>query len=103
MPLIPGSCTSNTRQSALRGWAEFKNSSAEANTSTSKPADLISLSSDLRIEISSSTTEIIGIGPWIPATGEKSYYTLVVDLRDRTEAPSDVLDATFEQTSYLGG
>jgi hypothetical protein len=72
------------RQSALRGWAEFKNSSAEANTSTSRPADLISLSSDLRIEISSSTIVIMGIG--LPLGyqlwGRKNYYTLVVDLAD---------------------
>jgi hypothetical protein len=60
MPLIPGRRTSNMRQSALLGSAEFKNPSAEANTLASRPADLISLSSDLRTEISSSTTEIRG-------------------------------------------
>ena len=60
MPLIPGRRTSNMSQSALPGCTAFKNSSAEAKTLTSRPADLISLSSDLRIEISSSTTAIRG-------------------------------------------
>src|SRR5271157_1899495 len=101
MPLIPGRRTSNMRQSALRGWVEFKNSSAEANRFTSKPADLISLCSDLRTEISSSTTEIRDMLPlsklrteiWSSTTertdilepsillmhagGEEIYYTLV--------------------------
>src|SRR5262245_16012014 len=60
MPLIPGRRTSNMRHSALRVWSEFKNSSAEANTLTSRLTDLISRSSDLRTEISSSITEIRG-------------------------------------------
>jgi len=60
MPLKPGRRTSNMRQSPLRAWSEFKNSSAEANTFTSKRADLISRSSDRRTEISSSTTETKG-------------------------------------------
>jgi hypothetical protein len=60
MPLMPGRRTSNMRQSALRGCAEFKKSSAEANTLTSRPADLIRLSSDSRTEISSSTTAARG-------------------------------------------
>src|SRR5271165_5561863 len=61
MPLIPGRRTSNMRQSALRGFSEFKNSSADANTATSRRTDLISLSSDFRTEISSSTTEMRGV------------------------------------------
>jgi hypothetical protein len=44
----------------LRGWTEFKNSSAEADTLTSRPAELIRPSSDSRTEISSSTTATSG-------------------------------------------
>src|SRR5262245_36440529 len=58
MPLIPGRRTSNMRHSALRGWSEFKNSSAEANTLTSRLTDLISRSNDLRTGISSLIYEI---------------------------------------------
>ena len=43
----------------------FRNSSAEANTLTSMRTDRISLSSDLRTETSSSTTETRG-AKWLP-------------------------------------
>lgn len=69
------------RQSAFGVWVEFKNSSAVANTCTSKPADLISLLNDLRIEISSSITVIVGIEalPIDSSLGSENNYTLVVD------------------------
>src|SRR5690242_19397456 len=60
MPLIPGRRTSNMRQAGLREWLESKNSSAEANTLTSRRTERISLSRDLRTETSSSTTETSG-------------------------------------------
>jgi hypothetical protein len=47
---IPGRRTSEIRQSASQVRSESKNSSAEANTLTSRRADRISLSSDLRTE-----------------------------------------------------
>jgi len=82
MPLIPGRRTSNMRQSVLLGSVELRNSSAEANTRTSSPTDLISLSSDLRIEISSSTTVIRGTFSlslfFISARAGEIYCTLVV-------------------------
>src|SRR6516225_1649378 len=85
MPLISGRRTSNMRQSALREWFEFKNSSAEANRFTSRPADLISLCSDLRTEISSSTTETRDIlktsRVWITCGGRRNLLHLGVVLQ----------------------
>jgi len=81
MPLIPGKPTSSMRQSGLRGGAEFKNSSAEANTFTFRRTDLISLSSDLRTETSSSTTATRGailMLLFLHTKGEEIYYTFVV-------------------------
>ena len=94
MPLIPGSRTSNMRQSAVRGCAEFKNSSAEANTLTSMPADLISLSSEMRTETSSSTTAIRGAIvalPLLTVVGKQNHYTLVVVYRKNSAHPKSLL------------
>src|SRR5271169_4861334 len=58
MPLIPGMRTSSIRQSALRSWSKFKNSSAEANTFTANPTDLRNPQRASRTDSSSSTIEI---------------------------------------------
>src|SRR5882757_1820661 len=60
-PLRSGSETSSTRQLGTngRGWA--MNSSADANVSGCQPAQRISDSSDSRTEMSSSTTNTMGV------------------------------------------
>src|SRR5271168_3862697 len=60
-PLRPGNVTSNTRQlgANARGWA--RNSRADSNTSGRQPAWRISVSSASRTDISSSTTNTIGV------------------------------------------
>src|SRR5258705_2794605 len=57
-PLIPGSRKSSTRQAASEGVAKFKKSSAEANSFTLSPTDLMSLLSADLTDSSSSTIEI---------------------------------------------
>src|SRR5688572_18424437 len=60
MPLIPGSCTSRTRQSDSPRFPAARYSSAEAKTSVSNSADSKSIFNDSRTERSSSTIDTIG-------------------------------------------
>src|SRR5215467_14645080 len=80
--------TSSIRQSVLRRSSALKNSSAEANTATANPTDLIKPLRDSRTESSSSTIEISGIltmltfhlwchGLSVQGLRKKIYYTLV--------------------------
>jgi hypothetical protein len=80
-PLIPGKLTSRTRQSGLRAGADFKKSSAEANSFTSRWTDLISLSSDFRTEsiIIHHCNKRCHIDVhFLHSGGERIYYTFVV-------------------------
>src|SRR5437667_6767430 len=61
-PFRPGSDTSSTRQLGARTRGRARNSCADANVSGCQPAQRISNSSDSRTEISSSTTNTIGVG-----------------------------------------
>ena len=58
MPLIRGNLTSRIRQDLISARVEDKNSSADANDSTVRPAELSKLASELRTASSSSTSEI---------------------------------------------
>src|ERR1700676_4023372 len=60
-PLRPGRATSSTRQLGARTRGRERNSCADANVSGCQPAQRISDSSDSRTEMSSSTTNTIGV------------------------------------------
>jgi len=60
-PLRSGSMTSNTRQLGTRAGGRGRNSCAEANICGCHPAKRIRSSSDSRTEMSSSTTNTIGV------------------------------------------
>src|SRR5215470_5624803 len=60
-PLRPGSLTSRIRQLGARTRGRARNSCADSNVSGCQPAVRISDSSDSRTEMSSSTTNTIGI------------------------------------------
>src|SRR5271157_2178449 len=60
-PLRSGRLTSSTKQLGARTRGQDRNSSADANVSGCQPAESISNSSDLRTEMSSSTTNTIGV------------------------------------------
>src|SRR6266581_2713956 len=61
-PLRSGRPTSSTRQLGARACGRARNARADANVSGCQPAQRISNSSDSRTEISSSTTNTIGVG-----------------------------------------
>src|SRR3989454_11167038 len=60
-PLRSGRPTSSTRQLGARTRGRDRNSCADANVSACQPAQRISNSSDSRTEISSSTTNTVGM------------------------------------------
>src|ERR1700747_3205950 len=60
-PLIPGICTSSTKQEGASENELFKNSWAEAKVSTFRPTERNKLRRLSRIEDSSSTTQTTGL------------------------------------------
>src|SRR2546427_2066050 len=60
-PLRPGRETSSTRQLGTSARGRARNSCAEANVSGSQPSERINNSSDSRTEMSSSTTNTMGV------------------------------------------
>src|SRR6266446_4399706 len=82
-PLRPGMLTSSTRQLGATARGRARNSCADANVSARQPAQRISNSSDSRTEISSSTTNTVGMASVISGgprfAGPSAHSKCVID------------------------